>query len=203
MKAPFELFEKAMASTKKTESLDRLRISSQVKEVALLDNNSQTNGSSSPDSLQKDAFGRQEGIKAAPTAITFPSTHNRHDRCWTASGFQRSTETNKHTASVAYRDLSVYGFGTTTDYQKTFANYPLTYLSRLGALFGRVSKSRIDIIQHFEGLVSSGEMLLVLGKPGSGCTTFLKTLAGHTHGLHLDQGSEINYQGRTTGGLNL
>ena len=99
-------------------------------------------------------------------------------------------------ASVAYRSLNVYGFGATTDYQKTFANYPLAHLSLLKGFFGRLQKSRIDILRGFEGVVSSGEMLLVLGRPGSGCTTFLKTLAGDTHGLYVDKSSRINYQGR-------
>lgn len=38
-------------------------------------------------------------------------------------------------------------------------------------------------------------MLVVLGRPGSGCSTFLKTIAGETHGFYIDQASDINYQG--------
>ncbi|RYP58881.1 hypothetical protein DL770_010332 [Monosporascus sp. CRB-9-2] len=38
-------------------------------------------------------------------------------------------------------------------------------------------------------------MLLVLGRPGSGCSTFLKTLAGDTHGFHVAQETKINYEG--------
>lgn len=30
---------------------------------------------------------------------------------------------------------------------------------------------------------------------GSGCSTLLKTIAGETHGIYIEQGSEINYQG--------
>lgn len=33
------------------------------------------------------------------------------------------------------------------------------------------------LLHSFSGTVMGGEMLLVIGKPGSGCTTFLKTLA--------------------------
>jgi len=29
----------------------------------------------------------------------------------------------------------------------------------------------------------------------SGCTTFLKTIAGETHGFYLDSESDIEYQG--------
>lgn len=59
----------------------------------------------------------------------------------------------------------------------------------------RVPEARIDILKGVEGLVLPGEMLLVLGKPGSGCTTLLKTLAGQTHGFNVGKQSEFNYQG--------
>ena len=36
-------------------------------------------------------------------------------------------------------------------------------------------------------------MLVVLGPPGSGCSTLLKTLAGETHGFKVQ--GELNYQG--------
>lgn len=39
-------------------------------------------------------------------------------------------------------------------------------------------------------------MLLVLGKPGSGCTTFLKTLA-NLRGEYKDTTGEITYGGRS------
>lgn len=34
------------------------------------------------------------------------------------------------------------------------------------------------ILRGFSAAIHQGEMLLVIGKPGSGCTTLLKTLAG-------------------------
>ncbi len=40
-------------------------------------------------------------------------------------------------------------------------------------------------------------MLVVLGPPGSGCSTFLKTIAGDTNGFFIDEKSQINYQGIT------
>ena len=62
--------------------------------------------------------------------------------------------------------------------------------------FGRLKKSRIDILRGFEEIVSSRKMLLVLERPGSRCTTLLKTLAGHTHGLYVDKESKFNYKGK-------
>lgn len=111
------------------------------------------------------------------------------------SDLRESKFSQRQSVGVAFRNLSVFGYGNPMDYQKTFSNYPLVFLSQMRTLLGRSGKPRIDIFRDFEGVVSSGEMLLVLGRPGSGCTTFLKTLVGHTHGLHIDQASQMNYQG--------
>ena len=97
-------------------------------------------------------------------------------------------------SGVAYRNLNVSGFGSPLDYQKTFGNYPLEAANLFNTITGK-GKRKIQILRDFEGLVRSGEMLVVLGRPGSGCTTLLKTLTGETSGFHIDQGSDINYQG--------
>ncbi len=93
---------------------------------------------------------------------------------------------------VAFQHLSVYGFKTSTDYQRTFGNYPATLYRKA---FGH-GKERVNILNSFDGLVHQGEMLLVLGRPGSGCSTLLKTIAGEMHGLHVGEQSEISYDGR-------
>ena len=100
----------------------------------------------------------------------------------------------QRTAGVAYKNLNVHGFGSLTDYQKTFGNYPLSLASLFNKITGR-GKRKIQILQNFEGTVESGEMLVVLGRPGSGCSTLLKTISGETHGFYIDAESEINYQG--------
>lgn len=92
---------------------------------------------------------------------------------------------------VAFRNLSVYGYKTSTDYQHTFGNYPATLFSKA---FGH-SKEQVNILNRFDGLVHQGEMLLVLGRPGSGCSTLLKTIAGEMHSLHIGDKSEISYNG--------
>lgn len=50
------------------------------------------------------------------------------------------------------------------------------------------------IIRNTHGIVRDGEMLLVLGRPGSGCSTLLKTLAGETAGFTSVDG-EVSYDG--------
>lgn len=122
----------------------------------------------------------------------------------------------RHTVGVSYRNLGIYGFGRPADYQKDVLNVlaraPLMardLLSKRG--------TKIQILRDFEGVVKRGEMLLVLGRPGrsvlgflleltstvliandasrSGVSTLLKTIAGQTRGLYLDEGSQFNYQG--------
>ncbi|KAI4235961.1 MAG: hypothetical protein LQ349_002836 [Xanthoria aureola] len=97
-------------------------------------------------------------------------------------------------AGISYKNLNVSGFGSPLDYQKTFGNYPLEVASLFNTITGR-GKRKIHILRDFEGLVKSGEMLVVLGRPGAGCSTFLKTITGETSGFFIDQGSHINYQG--------
>jgi ABC-type glutathione transport system ATPase component len=96
---------------------------------------------------------------------------------------------------LVFRDLSVSGSGSAIQYQETLISaltVPFRSLTR--ALTGRRSPPR-RILHSFDGLLQSGELLLVLGRPGSGCTTFLKTITGHTGGLVMDPKSTIHYQG--------
>ncbi|KAF1961950.1 AtrD, ABC-transporter [Byssothecium circinans] len=80
---------------------------------------------------------------------------------------------------VSFRNLNVFGSNSSARYQPTVASYTLTLFESLAGLF----RSRC------------GEMLLVLGRPGSGCSTFLKALSGEVRGLHIDVNSRISYDG--------
>jgi ATP-binding cassette subfamily G (WHITE) protein 2 (SNQ2) len=52
-----------------------------------------------------------------------------------------------------------------------------------GALTGDTLKPGERYLLHdFSGVLKPGEAMLVVGRPGSGCTTFMKTLAGITQG---------------------
>ncbi|KAE8446223.1 hypothetical protein EG329_012448 [Mollisiaceae sp. DMI_Dod_QoI] len=101
------------------------------------------------------------------------------------------------TAGFAYKDLNVYGFGLATDYQKSVGNVIFEVAGFTKKLLGMSKPRKIDILQNLDGVVHSGEMLVVLGPPGSGCSTFLKTVAGETNGFFIDEKSSINYQGIT------
>jgi len=120
--------------------------------------------------------GQQEFINpflGAPAgSMLDPACKNFSTKAWLSNlvGFM-AKDPSKYTfrrAGVSFRNLDVYGFGSPTDYQKTVANVWLG-LSGLFRWLGGVKEQRIQILQSFDGVVESGEMLLVLGRPGSGC----------------------------------
>lgn len=64
---------------------------------------------------------------------------------------------------------------------------------RFREFFGKSPEK--TILNEFEGVLKTGEMLIVLGRPGSGCSTLLKTLMGELSGLDMKEQSEIHYNG--------
>ncbi|KIJ59901.1 hypothetical protein HYDPIDRAFT_32776 [Hydnomerulius pinastri MD-312] len=89
---------------------------------------------------------------------------------------------------VMFKDLRVVGTGARASFQPTMGSLfnPAAIMRGLNAM--RHPPVR-DILSDFEGVVKPGEMLLVLGRPGSGCSTFLKTIAnqrGEYHAVHGD-----------------
>ncbi|KAM6534553.1 Multidrug resistance protein [Fusarium falciforme] len=128
-----------------------------------------------------------------------PQSPEFNARKWAKAFFQlRSSSVEgikPRTVGIAFRDLSVHGFGTATDYQKTVGNIILEDVTYFKKVVLRQKQQRIDILRGLEGVVRSGEMLAVLGPPGSGCSTLLRTIAGDTHGFYINDESIINYQG--------
>lgn len=99
-------------------------------------------------------------------------------------------------AGVCFQNLSVHGFRATTDYHKDVGTVWLSFAAGLFQGLLRNPRLRVDILNPMDGLVRQGEMLVVLGPPGSGCSTFLKSIAGETNGIHIGEGSYFNYQGK-------
>lgn len=66
---------------------------------------------------------------------------------------------------VSWRYLSVHGFGSDTDYQKDVMNV-LWRAPLIAKEWISTRQQKIQILSDFDGLVNSGEMLLVLGRPG-------------------------------------
>ncbi|KZZ99461.1 ABC transporter ABCl1 [Moelleriella libera RCEF 2490] len=122
-----------------------------------------------------------------------PNSPNFSAREWAKAVVELVSQDGKEfrSAGVCYQHLNVHGYGVPTDYQKDVANI---WLSAASSLLGS-GKQRIEILRNLDGLVRKGEMLVVLGPPGSGCSTFLKTIAGEMNGIYAGDGSYFNYQG--------
>ncbi|KAG6834682.1 hypothetical protein H0H93_008064, partial [Arthromyces matolae] len=88
---------------------------------------------------------------------------------------------------VMFENLRVTGLGSSAAYFSTVGSVlnPMTIYEKLRTLRNPPLR---NIIEGFEGVVRPGEMLLVLGRPESGCSTFLKILANHRSGYHSVQG---------------
>lgn len=87
---------------------------------------------------------------------------------------------------VIWDGLTVRGIGGVKNLVKTFPdavvdffNVPATIMHLLG--FGKKGRE-FDILHDFRGVAKPGEMILVLGRPGSGCTTFLKVITNQRFG---------------------
>jgi ATP-binding cassette subfamily G (WHITE) protein 2 (PDR) len=94
--------------------------------------------------------------------------------------------------NLSFRNLAVNGGTNTRNYFPTLFTAPLE-------LFHWVFNSKVNppkILDALDGQIDGGTMLLVLGRPGSGCSTLLKTLAGHMVGLTIDPTSEVLYEGQ-------
>lgn len=140
----------------------------------------------------------QNPFSAAEGSSLDPKSPNFNARAWTTAmmNLQLSDEKAAPTrsAGIAFRNLNVHGFGADTDYQKSVGNVWLEGPSLIKRLKGDKGR-KINILHGLDGLVEAGEMLVVLGPPGSGCSTFLKTITGETHGFFVDENSKLNYQG--------
>lgn len=82
---------------------------------------------------------------------------------------------------------------TSDPFQDTVISYTLALPRRIFTTVLRRPSTKIQILQDLDGIVRSGEMLPVLERPGSGCSTFLKTLAGNTHGFTIDDTTSMSY----------
>lgn len=126
-----------------------------------------------------------------------PQSDNFRALAWAKSivHMMRDTGHEFRKAGVCYQNLNVFGYGEATDYQKNVANILFEAAAIPRRLLGQ-GLTKIDILRNFDGVVRNGEMLVVLGPPGSGCSTFLKTIAGETNGLYVNDDSYFNYQGK-------
>ncbi|KAL1601905.1 ATP-binding cassette transporter snq2 [Nothophoma quercina] len=87
---------------------------------------------------------------------------------------------------VVWDGLTVSGIGGVKNYVKTFPDAFVSFFNVFAtaqSLLGLGKKGKeFDILKDFKGVLKPGEMCLVLGRPGSGCTTFLKVISNQRFG---------------------
>jgi ATPase subunit of ABC transporter with duplicated ATPase domains len=97
---------------------------------------------------------------------------------------------------IVWQDLTVSGIGGVKNFVSTFPDAVIGFFnifSTIWSLLGMDKKGKeIDILKGFKGVMKPGEMCLVLGRPGSGCTTFLKVIANQRFGYTKVDG-EVMY----------
>ncbi|RDW72004.1 putative ATP-binding multidrug cassette transport protein [Coleophoma crateriformis] len=117
---------------------------------------------------------------------------------------KRTSGRSAKKVGVIYKNLTVEGVGATSTFVKTLPSAVLgtfgpdlyKILSRFITFLpkpGRPGEKR-KLINDFSGVVRDGEMLLVLGRPGSGCSTFLKAITNKRESFAGVYG-EVSYGG--------
>lgn len=100
---------------------------------------------------------------------------------------------------VAYRNLRAYGVAADSDYQPTVTNGLWKMATDYYHDVRKVDESRcFDILKTMDGYFRPGEVTVVLGRPGSGCSTLLKTIAANTYGYEIGPELTISYDGMTS-----
>lgn len=101
---------------------------------------------------------------------------------------------------VAYKGLRAVGVSSEEDYQATILNAPLKLASTIYKSIKSIASDDTDnfeILKAMDGVMERGTVNVVLGRPGAGCTTLLKSLSSQTNGFSLSRDTIISYDGLT------
>ncbi|KAG6909484.1 hypothetical protein DXG01_017206 [Tephrocybe rancida] len=130
-------------------------------------------------------------ILSSNTTLTGPMDPEKFDFEKTLRNVVRKREAahiQSRTLGIVFRDLEVIGLGASGTYQPTLGSL-FSYKTIQANIRAARHPPVRNILSGFEGVVKPGEMLLVLGRPGSGCTTFLKTMANLREEYHAVTGT--------------
>ncbi|PTN39600.1 ATP-binding cassette multidrug transporter PDR5 [Saccharomyces cerevisiae] len=101
-----------------------------------------------------------------------------------------------YSLGCAWKNLSASGASADVAYQSTVVNIPYKILKSGLRKFQRSKETNtFQILKPMDGCLNPGELLVVLGRPGSGCTTLLKSISSNTHGFDLGADTKISYSG--------
>lgn len=92
---------------------------------------------------------------------------------------------------VTFKALTSLGVDAGSAYQPSISEIWHSIANLPSAIKAARNPPIRKIIRNVTGFCKSGEMLLVLGRPGSGCTTLLKTIAGEIDQLKGVEGTVL------------
>ncbi|KAI9277795.1 ABC-2 type transporter-domain-containing protein [Sporodiniella umbellata] len=95
---------------------------------------------------------------------------------------------------VSWKDLQVEGLGADAYTIPTVLSYISEFVAFWKLFQPAKNCSKKTILQGLTGCCRDGEMLLVLGRPGAGCTSFLKVIA-NMRDSYTHVGGTVNYGG--------
>ncbi|KAH6690475.1 brefeldin A resistance protein [Plectosphaerella plurivora] len=136
---------------------------------------------------------RKSGVVDAEKAVDVSSTSDTENEQFDLEGALRGGLDAEREAGirpkhigVSWDGLTVKGMGGTTNFVQTFPDAFVSFIDYyhpIKRLLGFAGKGvEATLLENFRGVCEPGEMVLVLGKPGSGCTTFLRTIANQRLG---------------------
>ena len=151
------------------------------------------------------------GLPGINPVYTSPDTPGYNEKLDPTSDNFSSTAWVKNMANIAksdpdfykpyslgcvWKNLSASGDSADVSYQSDVINMPwkiITFFYRMVA--PRREGDTFQILKPMDGILNAGELLVVLGRPGSGCTTLLKSISSNTHGFEVSKDSTISYSG--------
>ncbi|KFY68490.1 hypothetical protein V498_10627, partial [Pseudogymnoascus sp. VKM F-4517 (FW-2822)] len=153
----------------------------------------------------EDAIAEVYKVLSGQPSSQYPNTHQVFN-----DFLQRENEELKKIGraparlGVCFKDLSTWGAGGQHAPVKTLKQALWRTLTGQDiyewTLKRLISRPRPEdgrpLIRNFSGVVRSGEIMLVLGRPGSGCSTFLRTIA-NDHASFLGVTGSLDYSGLT------
>ena len=151
---------------------------------------------------------RTNALGQQSTASTVDPEHNEEQeeinrlmsRMFGRTRQENSEEEKTRHVGVVFNHLTVKGMGLGAALQPTVGDIFLSLPRFLKNLITKGPRQAVGkppvrtIIDDFSGCVKPGEMLLVLGRPGAGCSTFLKVIGNQRFGYESIEG-DVTYGG--------
>lgn len=131
--------------------------------------------------------------------INVKELDKRMDRIFGRTRQKRSEEERTRHLGVVFKNVTVKGQALGNSVQSTVGDVFLSLPRYLGDLLSRDGEAKLrtkTILNKFTGCIQPGEMLLVLGRPGSGVSSFLKLLANQRGGFEKVEG-KVTYGGES------